>query len=57
MITRTDPVITRTDPVIFGLLLVEVCKVFGDTWESVDEVNCPRFLFVFPDNCINFADK
>ena len=30
-----------------GLLLVEVCKVFGDTWESVDEVNCPRFLFVY----------
>ena len=28
-----------------GLLLGYGCMVFGDTSESVDEVNCPRFSF------------
>ena len=27
-----------------GHLLVYNCKVFGDTSNDVDEVNCPRFL-------------
>ena len=31
-----------------GLLLVYGCTVFGDTKESVDEVNSPRFFY-----CLN----